>query len=246
MNARGQYGNLRTNVRGQYGTSRVGAALGLFHTVAERDEAMVSLSRDVEGTYQELTRQILHTSPDHPYGLASDASIRPEWFAWWKAKATPFFKDFNDWKAERNPANWTRFGGYIAYGAQFTTDWDVYKRWRDQLSALRGEAEKIGIRFNTSAPSALPTTIVEDVEDLAKRAGAKAVGGAEEIWKVAKYGIYAVLGIGAVVALSSVASNLRSGKDPAEKYVDLVRSRRRTTARSQLALPPGEPLLEGV
>jgi hypothetical protein len=50
-----------------------------------------------------------------------------------------------------------------------------------------------------------------------------------------------VLGIGAVVALSSVASNLRRGRDPAEKYVSLIgrRSARAMPSAPRYALPTG-------
>jgi hypothetical protein len=73
-------------------------------------------------------------------------------------------------------------------------------------------------------------------------------GGIEELLKYGKYAIIGVLGIGAVVALSSVASNLRTGKDPGEKYMELIRARasrvprapRALPKRAQLALPPGE------
>jgi hypothetical protein len=211
------------HARGQYDQrrARVGAALGLFHTVAERERARAQLQRDMDAVYQTLTRQILHATPEHPYGLASDATIRSDWMAWWKAKAVPFFNDFRDWSAERSPSNWTRFGGSIAYGAEWATDWDTYKRWRDQLITLRKEAEALGIRFQVSEPAPLPTTIVEDVEELAH----KAVGGTEDAWKFVKYAAYGVLAIGTVVALSSVAQNLRAGKDPAEKYMALLRRR---------------------
>jgi hypothetical protein len=53
------------------------------------------------------------------------------------------------------------------------------------------------------------------------------------------------------VALSSVAQNLRTGRDPAEKYVQMIRRRGRGAARTVLppparfALPTGEPT-EGV
>jgi len=50
--------------------------------------------------------------------------------------------------------------------------------------------------------------------------------GASDVWSILKFGAWAVLGVGTVVALSSVVQNLRSGRDPAAKYVELLRSYR--------------------
>jgi hypothetical protein len=69
------------------------------------------------------------------------------------------------------------------------------------------------------------------------------------VWSIAKWGVIGALAIGGVIALSSVASNLRSGHDPAEKYMELARSRRRPRELAapprRLALPPGVPVMEG-
>jgi hypothetical protein len=206
--------------------------------VAERDEAMATLARDVAALHGELTQKILHATPEHPFGLASDQTIRPEWLSWWQSKASKFFNDFRDWKAERSPANWTHFGGYITYGTTWATDWDVYKRWRDQLEALRKEAEGLGLDLKTTAPAPLPTTIVEDVEDVAKKLAQKGEHAAEDLWKTTKYILYGVLGIGAVVALASVATSVKAGKDPVDKYAELIRQARKPrSARASNALP---------
>jgi hypothetical protein len=50
--------------------------------------------------------------------------------------------------------------------------------------------------------------------------------GASDVWAILKFGAWAVLGVGTVVALSSVVQNLRSGQDPAAKYMELFRARR--------------------
>lgn len=50
--------------------------------------------------------------------------------------------------------------------------------------------------------------------------------GASDVWAIIKFGAWAVLGVGTVVALSSVVQNLRSGQDPAAKYMELFRARR--------------------
>lgn len=226
MNVRGQYGVPST--RQGFGTpTTVG---GIFHTMADREDARASLKRDAGATHEELSRHILHTSPANPWGLASDKSINPEWQEWWKTRAVPFFNDFRDWEAARNPSNWSRFGGYIGYGEEFTTDWDTYKRWMDRLIALREEAvRKTGIAFS-SRVTPLPGTVIEDVEGAVKKAGEKVLDEAGDMWKLAKYGIIGALVIGSVVALSTVAQDLRSGADPSKRYVDFARRRGRTAA----------------
>lgn len=216
------------NPRGQY-RSRPTVG-GLWHTIDDREKALATFKRDLLSVHGALLRQILHATPENPYGRASDTTIRPDWLAWWKARAVPFFNDFTEWSAARSPGNWTHFGPYIAYGEQFTTDWDVYKRWLDQLIALRKEAEALGVQFQDAGPTPLPTTVVEDVEDAAK----KVAGGAADTWKFVKYAAVTALAIGAVVALSSVAQDLRTGRDPAEKYVEMMR---RTRARALPSMP---------
>ena len=226
MNARGQYGS----PYGRQGFAGRPAVGGIFHTVADREEARASLKRDVEATHQALSRHILHTSPENPWGLASDKTIKPEWLAWWQSRAVPFFNDFRDWEAARNPGNWTRFGGYVGYGTEFTTDWDVYKRWQERLIALREDASReTGISFSLGV-QALPGTVLEDVEAFLKKAGEKVGSEATDMWKLAKYGIIGALVIGSVVALSTVAQDLRSGTDPSKRYIDFARRRGREAA----------------
>jgi hypothetical protein len=114
------------------------------------------------------------------------------------------------------------------------------------LDDLRVQASRWG--FTISAPPAaeLPTTVWDD---LAKGAGSVALG-ASDTWTFVKYAAWAALGLGTVIALSSVAQNLRTGRDPAERYVKLFRQRGRAVravARAALpppvrfALPPGKP-----
>ena len=123
--------------------------------------------------------------------------------------------------------------GQIAFAERWQTDWDVYERWKKKLDALRAEAQRRG--FTVSAPVAaeLPTTFWGDV---AKGAGDVAKG-AGDTWTFVKYAAWAVLGIGTVVALSSVAQNLRAGKDPAERYTQLFRQRGQAMARMALPVP---------
>lgn len=56
--------------------------------------------------------------------------------------------------------------------------------------------------------------------------------GITDLLKIGKYALIGVLAIGGVVALSSVASNLRKGKDPAENYMKLIGTRRQRAPRN--------------
>jgi hypothetical protein len=118
--------------------------------------------------------------------------------------------------------------------------WDRIQEYRRQFIDLRNKAP-----FKAQGPASL---------DPSGRTDPSLTGGLRAIWEgagnvfgIVKWGLIGALGIGAVVALSSVVSNVRKGKDPAEKYVDLIRESRRTRAaralpapRKQLALPAGE------
>ena len=216
MTERGVYGRPH---RGRPGAPSVGGTL--YHTIGDREEALASLKRDVNALYQELTRQILHATPEHPFGLASDATIRPDWFAWWKSRGNPFFNDFRDWVAERSPANWSRFGAYVAFGKHFETDWDAYKAWGDRLVDLRREAEGLGIKLKSSDPVALPTTLVEDVEDIGKKLAKKVEGVGDYL----KYVVVAAVGVAVIAALSGVVRDVRAGEAPTERYLSLLRRR---------------------
>ena len=110
--------------------------------------------------------------------------------------------------------------------------WDRIQEYRQQWIDLRKNAP-----FKSKCPDPLDPSSRKDpsLTDIFGSAG-----------KILKWGIIGALGIGAVVALSSVASNLRTGKDPGEKYMELIRSRRPRASsalpkRKQLALPSGEP-----
>jgi hypothetical protein len=124
------------------------------------------------------------------------------------------------------------------------TSWEEYEKWLERVRQLRATVKEKGIRIETPDPL-----------DLTKTLPAELAEGALEFGKILKWGVIGVLGIGAVVALSSVVSNLRSGKDPAEKYVEMIRPNRRPRfsrqashalpePREQLALSPGESAIE--
>lgn len=115
--------------------SRIGAvnfhaleALAALHGI---DMPELSLKRGVDAVYQALTRKILHATSEHPYGLASDTTLRPDWLVWWKVRGAPFFQDW----AKRSSERWTHFGPNIA----------PYLQWHKRLIDLHKEAEALGI-----------------------------------------------------------------------------------------------------
>ena len=100
----------------------VGAASGAddYHTQDFR-----TLNQEVEAAFHELKRVILHATPEHPDGLASDKTIRPDWFAWWQKRAEPFSSAYREFLYSKD-------------------------RLRDQLHALKGEAASLGIRAGST------------------------------------------------------------------------------------------------
>ena len=179
-------------------------------------------------------------------------AVDPKKLEWWKSYAGPLIREWVKFKHEQIGGDRTVADDYISFAERFQTNWDVYENWKKKLDNLRAEAQKRGFTVDAPVSTPLPTTVWADVAHTVEKGAEKVVGGVEDVWKFVKYAAYGVLGIGAVVALSSVAQNLRSGKDPSEKYMELIRERRRPRApralpgRAQRALPPGEPAMEGV
>jgi hypothetical protein len=148
------------------------------------------------------------------------------------AKKSPYWDFFNavfspvyqDW--QKFHEDQTRPGGWSVL---FTT-WEEYEKWLERVRQLRKEMIAAGLRVQTPEPA-----------DLSETLGASALrklgSGAEEIFKILKWGLVGVLAIGGVVVLSGVVQNLRSGTDPTDKYLDLL-SRRPRKQRSPRALAP--------
>jgi len=145
--------------------------------------------------------------------------------AWAQSTWDPFFRSWNKWRGEKKDIPLQLWPGSGA--------WDRIQDYRAQYIDIRNNAP-----FKATGPAPVSPE---------GRRDPSLTGGLEDILKIGKYALIGALGIGAVVALSSVASNLRSGKDPGEKYMDLIRERRSRAPRAlppprraQLALPPGE------
>lgn len=246
MNARGQYGGAAPRAR--YSAQVIGA---LYHSVGDRAEAVKQLALDWTALYQDLARQVGELTPDPKSPSGYHITTQKEWDAsppdakkveWWKSYAKPIINTWVKFKHEQLGGDHSLASDYIAFAERWQTDWDVYEGWKKKLDALRAEAQKRFFTINAPPPTELPTTVWTDV---ARGAGAVATG-AGETWTFVKYAAWGVLGLGAVVALASVAQNLRTGRDPAEKYVQMIRRRGRAAARTmlpppvQFALPSGD------
>lgn len=169
-------------------------------------------------------------------------SFDPKKVAWWKSYAAPLFKQWHRFKLDQLGGDRTVADDYISFAERFQTNWDVYEDWKKKLDALRADAEKRGFTINAPAATALATTVWADAGTAIEH-GAGAVGsGIGDVWNTLKYGVWGVLGIGALVAISSVVSNLKTGKDPAEKYVQMIRASRGSRGRGSRALPPPSQL----
>lgn len=210
--------------RGTYGSGRWGEArMGnvIYHSVGDIEDAVKQLSIDYDAAYADIGNQVGIL----PYeGSGERVKKHPDWYLWWTVVASPQFKQFVAFRREMLGGDRTFGDAYIAYTNRMkVTSWsNEILSWHDKLVTLRKAAEHMGMSLVSPVPTRLATTLPEDVRDLAKRAAEKAAEGAGDAWTLVKYGLWGVLGIGAIVALSSVASNLRSGKDPAEKYVALA------------------------
>lgn len=176
------------------------------------------------------------------------ASFDPKKVAWWKSYAAPLFKQWQRFKVDQLGGDRTVADDYIAFAERWQTNWDVYENWKKRLDALRAEATKRGFVVDAPKPTELPTTVWADAADVVKEGAGKVAGGVGDVWKTVKYGVWGALGIGALVAITSVVSNLRSGKDPADKYVEMIRGRggragrtprKLAGSREQLALASG-------
>jgi hypothetical protein len=247
-------------VRGQYGSPRVSSRYvgvgALYHSVGDRAEAVKQLAVDWTALYQNLASQVGEITPDPKSSSGYHITTQREWDAappdskkveWWKSSAKPIFNTWVKFKSEQL-GDRTVASDYIAFAERWQTDWDVYERWKKKLDALRTEAHRRGFAVSAPLAAELPTTIWSDVA----RGAGDVVKGAGDTWTFIKYAAWAVLGIGTIVALSSVAQNLRVGKDPAERYAQLFRQRGRAVVRAampppvRLVLPPGSSSMGGV
>ncbi len=233
--------------------SRFGAVavgLSLYHSVEDRATAVKQLDVDWNALYQSLASQAGELTADPTSSSGYRYTTQKEWDAnppdpkrvtWWKAYASPLIKQWVKFKHEQLGGDRTLAADYTAFAERFQTNWDVYEDWKKKLDTLRAEAQHRGFVLNSPSTTPLPTTIWTDAAQTVEK-------GVGDVWRILKYGAWGLLGVGAIVALSSIAQNLRSGRDPAEKYMEIFKARRPRVpgiqrallAPARAALPSGE------
>jgi len=254
VNARGQYGRaLYTQKRGRYGMPTVG--ITLYHSVEDRAAAVRQLDLDWDALYQNLASQVgeLTRDPTTPSGYRLTTRLEfeanppdPIKVAWWKSYAAPLSKEWKKFRAAQLGGSRTFADAYIAFAERWQTNWDAYEDWKKKLDALRADAQRRGFIITASAPTVLPTTVWADAAHVVERSAEAVATGLGDVWPIVKYGAWAALGIGAIVALSSVAQNLRKGNDPAERFLGMIRAPRASSHAlsfprpARRSLPPGE------
>lgn len=234
-----------------YGAVAVG--ITLYHSVGDRLAAVKQMDLDWTALFQDLAVQAgeltRDTSPSgvHYTSQAEFDALKPDpkKVSWWKTFAKPRFAEWTKFRREQLGQDLTHGADYVAWTERFKTNWDEYEGWMTKLEALKGEAKRQGFTIGVPTATALPTTVWADAGGAVERGAGAVASAVGDTWKFVKYGAWAALGIGAIVAVSSVASNLKSGKDPGEKYMDLIRQSRRPrvprTPRAR-ALPASEQL----
>lgn len=251
MNTRGQYGTASLRRGASYYGAQVG--LTLYHSVGDRADAVKQMVVDWSALYQNLASQVGEITPDPKAASGYHITTQREWeanppdpkkVAWWKSYASPLIKQWVAFK-RKQLGDSSLASSFIAFAERFQTNWDVYEDWKKKLDALRTEAQQRGFTITTSVPTKLPPTVWADVARTVEQGAGAVATGVGDVWHFVKYGAWAILGVGAVVALSSVAQSLRSGRDPAETYMELIRQGRigprvrALLSPPQRALPPG-------
>lgn len=204
----------------------------LYHTTSDRLEAVKSLDDDFTKLYRELA---VFCGYDDAFWHPSDAALRdaaraahkdhPERLVWWKVTAKPIF---DSWVAFKTPQTGNDKGDYAAFGERFLTDWPVYEKWHTVLEQLRAGAQgMLGHPLTSAAPSKLPTTVLQDAGGVVANVASTVADKAGDVWTLGKVAIYGGIALGGLILVGSLASNLRSGKDPAASYFALARGRGR-------------------
>lgn len=266
MNERGQYGH--GGGRDSYGTvvssprSASWVGLKLVHTPGDSERAVrqidIEINAIIDAMYRAMgvdpsnlrgpktltTREWLDYIKNAPRSeieawkdrvlAAKDKAVQSPLWSFWESAISPVYQD------------WQHFVQQEDYYRLFTT-WEEYERWLERVRQLRKLVESKGVKVDTSEPQDLGKTLPGEAVEALGRGAKKAGETALDLVNTLKWVAIGAVGVTAVVVLSSVASNLRSGRDPAEKYVELIKHRRRSRElprASQLALPPGD-VVEG-
>lgn len=212
--------------RGDYGRPvTVGQFVGAlgFHTVGDRD----ALAEQTKAGFDRLVNEFISRMGADPAiftvdfaAMARDPAAHSQWLRDERAKmeASPLYPFWRDVLSPEYEA-YKKFYGNLSSWEEFKEDWSTFVNWRDRLETMRASAAKL-LAEHDAAPLEgprtvdLPSTFTEEAGSLAKRG----IEGAGEIAKgtanALKYGLYAAIGLGSLFLLGSLASSMKSGKDP--------------------------------
>lgn len=236
MNQRGEYGRKGWKSSGRGGRLTVGVfggALGM-HTVGDRD----ALVEQTHTGWQRLVSELIARMGGDPQDFTLDVSAMTRDPAGWaqrvkmasaKIEKSPLYPFWRDVVSPEYDA-FKKFYANQSSWEEWKTDWSTYVNWADRLEAMRGSVNK-ALATQNIAPLAgpgnvaLPSTITEEAGSLVKR-GAEGAGEiVMDTAKIMKYAAIGILVIGGAVAVTSLATTVKRGKDPIEHYTGLYRAR---------------------
>jgi hypothetical protein len=157
----------------------------LFHTVADRERAMLQVSTGFKALSNDLALWIARNKGDPE----ADVSGVVHWIA---ADVTPTFAEFGEFVARENKSWWTRMA----------TSWETFEQWWSRLKQLRALARAHGVTLQSTEPTSLPKTIWQNADE---GNGSEATA----ILGVLKIGALTALGIMGAAGLYSAIRGLR-------------------------------------
>jgi hypothetical protein len=161
-----------------------------FHTVADRERAIMSLSTHFRALANDLaTWQAANKS-------APTAASSAQWL---DADVTPTLEEWKGFVDQQDASWWTKAA----------TSWETFEEWWNRLRQLRTLARAHGIALESSEPVPLPKTIWQRA-DSGKGSEAAALLG------VLKVGVFAALTVMGTVSLFTIVRDLRSPKNREE------------------------------
>ena len=156
----------------------------LFHTVADRERAILQLSTGFRALVSDLA--VWQTSnKDHP-----DASANAQWLA---ADVTPTLEEWNQFVDHERRSWWTKLA----------TSWETFESWWERLKSLRSLARAHGMTLQSAEPAPLPKTIWQKSAE-GKGSEATAILG------VLKIGALSVIALMGAAGFYGAVRNLRS------------------------------------
>ncbi len=165
----------------------------LFHTVADRARAIVSLSTSFRSLANDLAVwQTANTT-------APEASAFAQWLS---ADVTPILDEWRDFVEHEQKSWWTKLA----------TSWETFEEWWNRLKQLRALARAHGVQLQSVEPVPLPKTIWQKSSE-GKGSEATALLG------VLKIGALAILGVMGAAGIFAVVRDLRPKKPTADPEV---------------------------